>query len=235
MRCSIEMKSVCSSLGCWWCCSPTARRADLDDEHSLEGHDISSQWKDPLVIRTSSNNIEYTQIGTPDDAVAADEEPLDSQFDPDEAYIVNFERLGIHEQTIQPIKGMVSSSQMEEILCQSEVLLSHSSPHDLTPREVIINLNRYASALRHITDLDKKRAYIQRYESHKNEYDRDNRDDKEQAELFLKNAEDASLSPRERIQYYQTAIKYTNDLDAKDQIRSNYRRYCFSLKQRKTT
>lgn len=227
MQCVLHVKHLCDAI--WQCCSPKDDDDD-DDSDTLKEHELG-QWKETSNAPINKEMIQYTQVVD----IQEEEEELDSQFDPDEAYYFNFERLGILSQSSNLVRNMISSYQMEELINASDHILSSSCTDDLTPREIVFNLNRYTNGIPIITDPVKKKAYIQRYEEHKNAFDRDNRNDKEQATLFIENARDERLPSRSRIKYYQTAIKHTNDIDEKEQLRTEYRDYCNIMKKENKT
>lgn len=166
---------------------------------------------------------------------------LPSELDPDEEYYAIFSQLDSLSMgtNSQSARGVVmpaidlSASQMEEMANESDAILSGPGAINLTPREVVVNLNRYNSCIRFIKDPAKKKTLIERYEKHKWEHDEDNRSDAENAELYLEGARNPRTKAEDRIKYYQMAIKYTNNLQIKETLRAEYRRYFYSLQNKK--
>lgn len=152
---------------------------------------------------------------------------LDSQFDPDDDYIKNFDRLGWHSDSVAPVDAF-SASAVEKLALESEQALSGT---ELTPREITHNLQRFNSAIRMTSDTEKKASYIKLYELRKFDHDEDNNDDREKARYAIDDARDKNLNPLDRIRHYQTAIRFTNNVSAKEEIRGEYRRYCFTLQR----
>jgi len=222
------------------CCLRTVKHLCLyswctdedDDDVPLQEQQIK-QWKEEEAEpkKDDSSNIVYQGIKEP-----VDEADLRSSFDADEEYYKNFERLdNLSSSTSDLVRGFISIAQLEEMAAESERAFSDSGVGELTPREVVVNLNRLTSCIRLVDDMDKKRTFIERYEMHKSNFDRDNKDDREKAEFYLENARKISVAYSDRIEYYQTAIRFTNNLVEKERIRMEYRQYCRSLQKKSSS
>lgn len=221
--------SCVSRLGrvCHYCCYDEEGDDDDDDsKESLEEQSVSSFWTEREEKKLDSLQS-YTQVPN----VAEQESALDSKYDPDEEYIKNFERLGWHSENITSIG--VSSIGVEKLAIEAEQFLSTASSETLTPREIRLRLNQYSTYIRLTNDLEKKKSYIQRYEVHKFDLDEDNIDDKEKADLYLTEARNTDKKATDRLEYYQIAIKFTNNYAQKQLLKEEYRRYAYSLGRRR--
>lgn len=239
--CGEHAKHFCFSV--WQCCLclSTGEFDDNDGAFPLEEQQISHTRDE----RETTNNTKYNEIGggggggsnqiqEAEDAIDEEAE-LNSSFDPDEAYCINFEHLGTHTLSTNKLAhGIIASHHIEIIIEEHETILTNSGIDELTPREVSRSLSKYENSIRLIDDLEKKKGYIDRYEMHKSNHDRENPDDRMKAEFYLENARNPRTDSHDRIEYFQTAIKFTNNLVTKERIRSEYKEYCFSLQKGNT-
>lgn len=212
------MSCCLSCLDTFFGCSFVIEEEEDDDDESLEAQDFSTFWS----VREASKKQEasYEKVG---------QDVIDSQFDPDEEYVRKYETLGWHTDKAGASEGV---SGIEELGLEAERALSCASSENLTPREIKTKLNQFDTCIRVTKDLEKKRSYIQRYEIHKYEHDEDNADDKEKADFYLSNARDEQRKNVDRLEYYQIAIKFTNNVSAKQSIKDEYRRFAYSLSPR---
>lgn len=216
-----------------WCCG-----YDSDEEHSDDSNEsleerapVSTFWtkREEKKLATLQS---YTLVDVKTER-ADQQEGLDSRYDPDEEYVKNFDRLGWHtDVSVDATVTTMSSKGLEALVSETEQFFTTASTENLTPREITATLNRYSTCIRFTTDIEKKRNYIQRYEIHKFDFDEDNKDDKDKAALYLGEARNVSKKSLDRIEYYQTAIKFTNDYGEKQKLKEEYRRYAFSLTRR---
>lgn len=204
------------------------------DSDTLEEQDTSTfgAKTDSLNAKTET---QYTSIGAAN-TVPEDEDdiPLSSEYDPDEDYVRNFERLGWHGATGVPQGTGVSLEGLEKMAAEiDETLTSCVSDGNSTPRSLVNTcFQQYNTCICSTKDLEKKSDYIKRYELHKFEFDDDNEEDKEKAELYLSNARNTAVKARVRLEHYQIAIKFTNNVAAKQKLKEEYRRYAFSISSR---
>lgn len=198
-----------------------------DDGESLEEQDTSTFW-----TKREANKVNNTQTYTTvsQQETNDDNDLIDSKFDPDEDYVKKYEHLGWHNDKLVDID--VSLIGVDELALETERVLSSTEADKLTPREITTKLNQFSTCIRLTKDMEKRRSYIQRYEVHKFNWDEDNVQDKEKAELYLGGARDIRLKPKQRLHYYQIAIKFTNNYGAKQVLREEYRLYAQSLSPR---
>ena len=154
------------------CCACWASGGDFDDHFGLEEQQLTP-WAESESKKELSN-ARYKEIGRGGETVIEDEDAeeegeLDSSFDPDDDYVRNFENLGTpSSMRVEIARSILGVGQIDTIIQESEEVLGNSSMDELTPREVVRNLNKYQSGIRLITDdLEKKKSYIERYEMHK--------------------------------------------------------------------
>lgn len=221
-----EMRDVCC---CHWpCCIGS------DDENSF-GDSVSLEEQKPRAddhkVSRGSTSIEYALISVPQEENEVIES-VESVIDPDEAYIKNFESLGAYNQ-LDDRKHIIRPDKVEEMVTEAESILTSASLTELTPRDVVQGLNAYTRSISLTEDLETKARYIQRYEEHKNDLDQDNKDERDKAEFYLQNARNMRTPSQDRIQYYQTAIKFTNNMIKKEEIRAEYRLYYFTYVKNK--
>jgi len=202
---------------------------DTDSEsYSLQEQQVSA-WPGSGESRGTGLQAVYKRVGSENASDDEEEEAvyLDSQFDPDADYIRNFDVLGWHtEKRIGSVGA--SSSVIDEMVLNSEQVLTSM---DLTPRDITQNLERMNSAIRMTSDPNRKARHIKSYELRKFDHDEDNIADKERAHFSLEDARNILNKPFARVHHYQMAIKFTNNIAAKEEIRTEYKRYCFSLKK----
>ena len=169
----------------------------------------------------------YSQVPTENDEELDGEDALESGFDPDEDFVKNFASLGWHTKTLAYVP--IQTTNLDNMIEEVESVLTSASTENLTPREISTNLNKYGTCIRLAPDLEKKRSYIKRYEVHKFDLDEDNQDDKDKADLYTAQARNTTHKAKQRIEYYQTAIKFTNNYEAKQRLKEEYRCYVYSL------
>lgn len=204
-----------------WCrCCECVTESDSSEE--LSEQDTSSFWS-PQKMPPVEMNYVYSEVNSMEDDTRS--RCIDSEFDPDQEYIKNFDQLGWHSTSLIPLD--IATSLVDDMVLSSEQVLSST---ELTPREITQNLQRLNSAIRMTHDTDKKAQYIRQYELRKFDHDEDNVDDKEKAFFAIADARNTNFKPLDRIHQYQMAIKFTNNVVAKEELRSEYRRYCFSEK-----
>jgi len=201
---------------------------DDDNDVPLQEQQIT-QWQAADDAKPSSDQIKYETLVE----VAEEESPaiLTDSFDASEEYYRQYESLGAQSVVSDLGRGIISATLLEEMIATSERIFIEASVDDLTPREIVQSLNRYTVGIRQVEDLERKKAYIELYEQRKSNFDRENPDDKVKAEFYLQNARNLQTAPLDRIEYYQTAIKYTNHLVMKEQLWVEYRAYCATLKK----
>jgi hypothetical protein len=218
-----ELKDICC---CHWpCCH------NLDDESSFT--DTDSLEEQRFIPTKSSSEVSYTQIAPLKEET--EEMPFsESVADPDEEYIKKFENLGSYRRLADIKPGDIKPQNIETLLSEAESILTSVSSTELTPRELVTRaFNSYSLSIRLTDDLDKKADYIHRYEERKDEFDQDNMEEKDKAQFYLENARNPRTPAQDRIEYYQTAIKFTNTLTLKEEIRTEYREYYFSQCKKK--
>lgn len=210
-----------------YCCCCVECVTESDSEE-LEEQDTSTFWS-PSKMPTLDLHYSYSEVNPVEQEEQEEEGTqsrcVDSEFDPDQEYIKNFDQLGWHSTTLMPLE--ISTGVIDDMVLSSEQALSST---ELTPREITQNLQRLNSAIRMTNDTEKKAAYIKRYELRKFDHDEDNRDDKEKAFFAIADARNPNFKPLDRIHQYQMAIKFTNNVAAKEELRAEYRRYCFTVK-----
>ena len=212
-----------------------------EDENSLSSMDEqdTSTFRRTETFTPSSPGSLYSSITTtePDPELEDDDIKLGSEYDPDEEYVKNYERLGWHNATSTPQgKGGFSPCKLEEIATTvDETLRSNVCDGDTTPRSLInTSLLKYNTCISLTKDLERKKDYIKRYETHKFDFDEDNEEDREKAVHYLSNARKNTVKPSVRLEHYQIAIKFTNNVLEKQKLKEEYRRYAFSVSGRQT-
>ena len=222
--CKREIKNACC---CHWpCCNNVHDENSFNESDSLEEQSLTTRAREEE--GKSCSEVAYAQI------VASQEEteltPIsESIVDPDEAYIKNFDALGSYRRRDGVKPGDMDPHNIETLLSEAESILTSVSLTETTPREVMTRaFNGYSLSIRLTDDLEKKAHYIHRYEERKSEFDVDNTEEREKAQFYLENARNSRTPATDRIQYYQTAIKFTNNLTLKEEIRTEYREYYFA-------
>lgn len=209
-----------------YCCGECVTDSDSEELAEQETSTFWSPAKMPaLELPYVYSHVNSTTEGEKEEEEGTRSRCIDSEFDPDQEYIKNFDQLGWHATTLMPLE--ISTTVVDDMVLSSEQALSSM---DLTPREITQNLQRLNSAIRMTSDTEKKAQYIKRYELRKFDHDEDNRDDKEKAFFAIADARNPNFKPLDRIHQYQMAIKFTNNVVAKEELRSEYRRYCFTVK-----
>jgi hypothetical protein len=104
-------------------------------------------------------------------------------------------------------------------------------PNNFEWREIARNLRYYIQAIHGERDLDTRIALIKEYETHKFDYDSDNAEDAEKAQVAIDIADNTRSEGYQRLYYYQVAVKFTNDIPKKNQLWQCYLAYCDKLKQ----
>jgi hypothetical protein len=149
-----------------------------------------------------------------------------TQFDPEQEYYINFSRpTPLDPSSIDDVSGVMSDEASAQMAESAESLLMRNH---LTPREITMGLDKYNRAIRFTNNFENKKGWIERLENHKHVHDRDNTEDREKANTYLSNARLTHYASRKRIEFYQYAIKYTNDIAEKRIIMLEYKRYCYS-------
>jgi hypothetical protein len=136
--------------------------------------------------------------------------------------------------TIGAFEGVsiLSLESCETMAVESDRLFASSGGGELTPREVVSGLKRYAQAIKFELDETRRREWIRRYEVHKFDFDADNRDDADKAYYASQDAHNTSNPVRLRLFYYQMSIKFTNDMREKQNRLDEYLAFCDSLKKK---
>lgn len=233
--CTEKMHSLCFSV--WRCC--LCWNNDDSDDTSLQEHELTHRKGDESKKEIKVNSTQYKEIGVVNEKEEEEEEEggkgeIDSAFDPDEEYFKNFSSLGTQTpDTSEQVRGMISINAVEDRFEECERMLTGSGIDELTPREVDHKLKRYESDIRLVEDIEMRKTYIGRYEMHKSHFHRENQDDRVKAEFYLENAQNIRTAAHDRIEYYQTAIKFTNNLIDKERINVEYKRYCYTLQRKK--
>ena len=152
----------------------------------------------------------------------SDDEGEATMEDPDISYYKHFDTSDSNksDQTFHP-----------SILEMDRKVLSSGDANCIAIRR---SLTRYQSNIRAVKDLDQKKQLVDEYEKFKSKYDIDNEDDAIKASHYLDNARNNGFDhPNEkRLVFYQKAIAYTNDLQEKNDLKLEYRRFCFSIKSK---
>lgn len=152
---------------------------------------------------------------------------LEESYDPHMEYIRHYNRryATIYEDT----KPLLSSLSIDNILNEARKGLDDNEKTS-TPRELSRNLEKYELAIFQEKDLDKKAQLIEEFREYKCKLDANNQEDKEQADLYLREARnDLQLSDK-RIAFYQKALIYTNDKDEHKALTIEYTNFCHSMK-----
>jgi len=216
--------------GMLYCCDCVT-----DSDSDELGQELDDQETSTFRSPTKTPTLELPYVYSQLNVIVEDEEEeeedgkasrcIDSEFDPDQEYVKNFDQLGWHATTLMPLE--ISTSVVDDMVISSEQALSST---ELTPREITQNLQRLNSAIRMTSDAEKKAQYIKRYELRKFDHDEDNIDDKEKSFYAIADARNPNFKPLDRIHQYQMAIKFTNNVVLKEELRAEYRRYCFTVK-----
>jgi hypothetical protein len=103
-------------------------------------------------------------------------------------------------------------------------------PNSLRWNEISRNLTHFQNAIRCEADLGERIKLIKEYETHKSDYDSDNKEDAEKAAFGLQNSQNKSYQPYIRLYNYQLAVKFTNSIADKECAWKDYISYCDSLK-----
>ncbi len=202
------------------------------EEELVEQVQSHSPWKDSNGVVIPKLQLDYKRVDAVSDSDDDGEEEekivyLSEQFDEDADYIQDFDVLGWHTKERMPLVG-VSASVLEEMVHNSEETLRSL---DLTPRDITQNLERLSTAIRMTSDPVKKARYIKSYEVFKFDHDEDNTNDKEKARYALEDARNRLNKPFTRLNNYKVAIKFTNNIKEKENLRAEYKQYCLSLKK----
>jgi hypothetical protein len=203
-----------------------AEDSDIDVENGTEPLEEQGPSEYSLTIPKQATHVSSVCAYA---ALPVDEQQQREQgsYDPDEEYVRNYDNLGRHfDQRRVKEKRYVTEETVADI---EETLLSCTSGESLTPREITDCLSKYNSGISSTYDLEKKRVFIKRYEMHKFKFDEDNEEDKEKADSYLTNARNVTMKPSDRLEYYQTAIKFTNNYTEKQKLRDEYRQYAYTL------
>jgi len=159
------------------------------------------------------------------------------EFNPEMDYYKNYGQSAERRLDYSLAQAMsVISLEAEKTLYEHYTTDSNNSNNTIAPIDVRRALARYKNSVRFEVDLTRKRAMVDKLEMYKARYDEDNIEDAESAEFHLRLARTAD--PRvhameTRIRAYQTAIAHTNNLNEKNKLRLEYRRFCFSQQQKK--
>jgi uncharacterized protein with von Willebrand factor type A (vWA) domain len=151
---------------------------------------------------------------------------LEESYDPHTEYIRHYSRryATVHKDT----KPLLSSLSIDNILSEARKVLDDEKTS--TPRELSRNLEKYELAIFQEKDLDKKAQLIDEYRAYKYKLDVNNREDKEQAELYLMEARNELQMVDKRVSCYQKALIYTNDRDEYNALTLEYTKFCHSMK-----
>ena len=156
----------------------------------------------------------------------------DALEDPDLSYYRHFDtmeyRLISSNSTITTSDSIYSLNVLEE----ERKVLQNATHHDKDDKSIRRCLTRYQSCIGTVKDVDKKKQLVDEYELFKSRYDADNEEEAAKAEHYRENARNNGYnhSNENRIVFYQRAIAFTNDLEQKNELKLEYRRFCFSIK-----
>lgn len=135
------------------------------------------------------------------------------------------------------VMGTTNSRNIVRLRSDSSGISLEESRSILTPREnkdegfttepqsnadIRRSLKKYEFIINNEMDIDKKISLIKEYEGFKHIHDQSNEDDKTIAELYLQQARKSDSPLDDRIDNYQIALIYTNNLDSKSLIKREY-------------
>lgn len=190
---------------------------------------------------TSSNSTALyaplcESVTTADVSLKSPRDDIDEDLlsNPDDAYYRQFDTVG-HLQTTSP-RSTVSGEAKKIVSLDEERRILMSCEEKMVERSTIRRcLTTYKYTIPTVTDIEKKRQLVDEYSLFKSKYDNDDKDEADNAEMYLENArnqvENRKFSDAERIAYYQKAIAFTNDLEKKNALKQEYRRFCYSIKE----
>lgn len=235
---------VCCDCLCGYFCLPTMTYLiGNDDEDDTQfdtkpnsGYKHIKRSGTGLHDDTVHSSVSYAQLSdsaldTSSPRVEIDDAILDN---PDEAYYRRFNTV----EHIQSKKSPRSAPTSDGTRLDDERSILISCDETTTERATIRRcLTRYQHTIASMQDLDKKRTLVDEYAVFKSKYDADDKEEAEYAELHIEYARNQmanKLGDADRIEHYQKAITFTNDLDAKNALKQEYRRFCYRIKETRT-
>lgn len=153
--------------------------------------------------------------------------------DPETAYYNHFDTLDtVRTESKLSLSDAYSPDKLDE---ERKLLSSEGGETEYNRKSIKRSLTRYQYTIVATKDFKVKKTLIEEYELYKSKFDADNEEDAMRAKLYHDNAinNGYSNSPGKRIEYFQKAIAYTNNLTLKSEIKHEYKRYCYSLKNAK--
>lgn len=190
-----------------------------------DGNSVQSTIMSYMPLSSDDEDSFYGEHGTPNQSDAIE--------DPDLAYYRHFDTLehrliGSSTSTITTSDSIYSLNVLEE----ERKVLQNATPHDRDDKTIRRCLTRYQSCIGTVKNVEKKKQLVDEYELFKSQYDADNEEEAEKAEHYRENARNNGYnhSNENRIVFYQRAIAFTNDLEKKNELKLEYRRFCFSIK-----
>lgn len=179
----------------------------------------------PLSGGEEDDGSECGEHGTPDHS--------DALEDPDLAYYRHFDT--VEHRLISSNSTTMSDTTRSyplNVIEDDRKILQNATPHDKDDKTIRRCLTRYQSYVGSIKDVEKKKQLVDEYELFKSQYDVNNEEEAEKAEHYRENARNNGYthSNEKRVIFYQRAIAFTNDLEKKNELKREYRRFCFSIK-----
>lgn len=147
--------------------------------------------------------------------------------DPDLSYYRQFDTILLRSVN----SGSLAITSLED---DRQVLLSSDIMDRNQEKRIKRSLTRYQHHISALTDIEQKKTLVEEYEQYKAKFDVDNTVEAEQAQLYLENARNKGgniNSDDQRLVFYQKAIAFTNNMDAKNELKAEYRRFCYGLKK----
>lgn len=161
---------------------------------------------------------------------------LSATYNAENEYIQHFGRDSDDAMTtsmsVRPSRTAQSDQLIQETKEQLEYAVTHREKTRITPREIARKFQLYQTAIHLEGDPEKRRQLIHDYEQFKSALDRDNLDDQRNAQFYTENARNEKNEPAKRLEYYRKAVQYTNNVDAKSELRNEYYLYCTSLQNK---
>lgn len=205
---------------------------DTDEQTSVNTNFTYKEQKKVGIICHDDTIVSSTLVGLSTQSPRNNEDELglsETMVDPDLAYYRHFDTVLHRRANCSPL----AITSLEE---DRQVLLSSNG--DITDRDeekrIKRSLTRYQYNICATTDVEQKKTLVQEYEQYKSKFDVDNTEDAEQAQLYLENARNKGANVNrddQRIVFYQKAIAFTNNMEAKNELKVEYRRFCFGLKK----
>lgn len=231
---------LCCDCLCGYFCLPSIAYLIGDEEDDAELVTTTNALYKPMRRAntgfhgdTTSSHVSYAQLS--DSALDSPRIEIDDTIlsNPDDAYYLRFNTVE-HLQTTSSPRG--SETTLASLDDERRIL---TSPDEKVPERATIRrcLTSYKYKIASTRDLETKRQLVDEYALFKSKYEPDDKEDADYAATHLEYARNLTankLSDAARIEHYQKAIAFTNDLDAKNTLKQEYRRFCYRIKETRT-